>query len=289
MKKTLEMENNFTKIKLSNGQHVNCYVKDNLKKWTLLFVHGINSSSDFGKDIYELENNFNIVSINFPGSKYSNDLNSLEIDYFNSVASQTLSKISSKKIALVGHSLGGATISKLGANKNIKKLFFISTLNPYMIKSPSWDLAKEVLSSDSIGGKIRKSIVKVGISLYSKFSELDVSVKDFLDISGKNYKIVNNYILNKEYMENTLHQQYMSVKNKESYFYIGSEDKIITPKLFIKYIKENLDQEVSIVENCGHSPLHEKYEYMHKEINDKIPNKNSLIRKILKKPLIKII
>ncbi|MGV2392850.1 UNVERIFIED_CONTAM: hypothetical protein O8I53_07625 [Campylobacter lari] len=39
---------------------------------TILFLHGLNSSSDFMKNLLEFENKYNIVALNFPGSKYFN-------------------------------------------------------------------------------------------------------------------------------------------------------------------------------------------------------------------------
>ncbi len=65
------MEMNYVNFK---NQKMPVFTQNNNYNTTILFLHGLNSNSSFINNMLGYENKFNIVSVNFPGSKYAPDI-----------------------------------------------------------------------------------------------------------------------------------------------------------------------------------------------------------------------
>ncbi|WP_027334527.1 alpha/beta fold hydrolase [Mycoplasmopsis felifaucium] len=214
------------------GEIIPIYTQDNKKNTTFLFLHGINSSSDFIDKIKNLQHNFNIVALNFPGSKYCTDIKPEDIKLENwiNVAKEVLKNIKSKNVVIVAHSMAGGVAVELANDKRVKQVIMLSTINPSMQNNKSYGLLKSVIGQGVDGnptflGKLimfGASFTKKGKRLLESFSR-----------KGKWYNLLAGYVLNNEFMKQ-LDAKYRACANKLT-FIIGENDNIIGTEEFTNY------------------------------------------------------
>lgn len=282
------MEDKLKKIKILNS-YISYYLKDNHAKWTALFIHGFNSSTDFAKQIYDLDNNYNVVAINLPGSKYITELDQeLGIDYFADLIGIFIDKcLRSKKIVLIGHSLGGGIVARLNEHKRVKRVFYISTINPEMKNSRSWLTLYDYFNPMGMKKSFKKMAIKTGSSLYAKFSKKDHPIFEFIDDQGKFFPIIKNYLLNLDYMNGVLLNQYEKSLEKKPLFIIGDDDKIVETKHFIKFVEQTLGQKVLILPETKHNPFDNNSETLNYLFNNEIPvSKRFFKRNLIKRHIV---
>ncbi|MGP1451664.1 MAG: alpha/beta fold hydrolase [Metamycoplasmataceae bacterium] len=233
-----------------NNLKIPIVVEDKKLDTTILFLHGLNSSSDFAKKLEEYPKKYNSVIMNFPGSKYfQNELEPSEItlEFWYECALKVLKEIKSKNIYLVAHSMAGGIAAKLGYDPRIKKIFMIATINPSMTKSPSYSSLKYIVSPESKTTFVWGKIISLGAKMFSKGRNL---LQTFSNKS-KWVNLLEKYVLNNDYL-NLLDKEYQDNANK-MFFIIGQKDKLIGTDQFIEYAK-SLKIPATII-GSGHSPI----------------------------------
>lgn len=283
------MQHKLKTIKILNST-LSYYLKDNRAKWTVIFIHGFDSSSDFARPIYDLKNNYNIVSVNLPGSKYVSELDQeLGIDYFSDLLEIFINKcLRSKKIVLVGHSLGGGVVAKISNNFHVKRVFYVSTINPEMIKSKGWIMLNDYFYPQGVGKNFKRFAIKTGSSLYSSLTKKTSPIFAFIDEKGKFLPVIKNYLLNRDYMCNVLKNDYQQSLVKNPLFIIGDDDKIVDTATFVKFVENSLYSKVLILPNTKHNPFDNNSETLNYLFNKEIPWKRRFFkRKLIKKSVIK--
>lgn len=265
------------------------YVKDNGAKWTAIFIHGFNSSTDFAKSIYELKNNYNIVALNLPGSKYLTTLDQeLGIDYFSDLITIFINNcLRSKKVVLIGHSLGGGVVAKISDNPRVKRVFYISAINPEMITSRGWITLHNYFYPLGMKHSLKKIAIKTGSSLYTSLSKKTNPILAFIDEQGKFLPIIKNYILNRDYMNVVLKNDYEKSLTKNPLFIIGDDDKIVETSSFVKFVEKDLKQKVLVLPNTKHNPFDNNSQTLNYLFNQEIPSgKRFWKRKLIKHKVI---
>lgn len=244
------------------------YVQDNKKDTTFLFLHGINSSSDFINNIKNKEHNYNIVALNFPGSIYWEEIKPEDIfleDWIN-VAKIVLKNIKSKKIVIVAHSMAGGVAVELANDKRVKKMVMLSTINYSMLNSKSYNVLKSVIgttekNSPSFFGKL--------IMFGAQFTKKGKKLLESFSKKGKWYNLLQKYVLNEEFMIE-LDKKYKEAAQK-MIFVIGNKDAIIGTDEFINY-GEQLNIPSFIIGET-HSPIKARPEAMNIFLNNIIKSK----------------
>ncbi|MCT4469527.1 alpha/beta fold hydrolase [Mycoplasma sp. HS2188] len=238
---------NFNYIDFDNEQ-IPIYTDDRKSDTTILFLHGINSSSDFCQKLIELDHEYNTVAINFPGSKYiqSEDINSkINLDKWCEYADQVINRIKTKHIYIIAHSMSGYVGAKLANHNRVRKVILLSPINPNMVKSQSYSMMKNLLNNNVKSGDFWTKILSMGL----KFSSIGRSI---MNVNEKWIPIIKDNLLNPEFLKK-LDDLYTLNKNK-LIFMIGENDPIVDTKRLIEYAM-NIDAAHLII-GKNHSPLY---------------------------------
>lgn len=269
------MEENIKTIKIL-GHEIEYLEINNKKKNTLLMLHGMNSSYKFAKDLYPLVKDFNVISINFPLNE-ATAFSSKEIsmDILVEITNEIINQIKTK-VYILGHSLAGGIISTI---KNVKKVFYLCTINPSMFSSEEFNKYKKILLPNSKGDKIKNVLYKGVISNVLAINDKKASYFMKLMLSNNSgYKnIVTNNLLNEEYIFIKLKDDYLKNKNKSIYI-TGEKDLIVNSKRFISFI-ESIDKRTIVVDNAGHNPIVDNPELIYSILKENIPNKKYWFKK----------
>ncbi len=244
-----------------NNEQISYYLKDNNVKWTVLFIHGYMSSSDFASEIFKLNQNFNIIALNLPGSHYL-DLpkQTLSIDYFNQIVDYFINHhLKTRYLILLGHSLGGGTAASLSQNKKVKRVIYLSSINPRMVESQSWKKLYDFYYPKKIDQQANETYIATKPELEEIFDKTTLYVN-----------LTKKYLLNKEYVTKTLFSEYKNSLNKQPLFIIGDSDYVIETKAFVNFVTKDLQQQVLIIPNVNHSPLKEKPYFLNELLNQEI-------------------
>ncbi|MBU4691665.1 alpha/beta hydrolase [Mycoplasma sp. ES3225-GEN-MYC] len=254
-------------IKYKNKK-VPVYLEDNKKDTTILFCHGINSSSDFISKLEPFKKTYNVVAANFIGSKYTLKPNPDEInieDWIN-IGKLLLNSIKTKNIIVLGHSMGGVVALNLADDKRVNKVIMMSTVNPTMTENNSYSILKSAIApTNFVSDVIGKLIVKVS----EKFKKTAKLVESFSK-KGVWASLLEKVILNKEYLD-SLGELYSANAEKMN-FVVGSNDAIIGAKHFEKYANE-LGIPFTII-GKGHSPIKDDPIKANEYLNSFSLNKN---------------
>ncbi len=225
----------------------NCYVKNNNSKWTILFIHGFGSSYKFAENLFSLNNNYNIVSINLISNSQKD---SLDINEFWAIANYYIKKIKTRKLIIFGHSLGGGVLANAGHHKKVKKVVWMSTIHPKM---------KDLFAIEALSDYVNEESSKKAalVNILKSFTDKRVEsgkgsrLNKFLLKGSIWNNVLKQTLANKEFM-NELDNNYHSLAPKST-FIIGTGDPLIKTKLFKKYI-EYLGGEVLII-GKEHNPI----------------------------------
>ncbi|WP_406616945.1 alpha/beta fold hydrolase [Mycoplasmopsis adleri] len=244
------------------------YLQDNKKDTTFLFLHGLNSSSDFINLIKEMPHNFNVVALNFPGSIYWKELKPEEIklEDWIEVAKIVLKNIKSKKIVIVAHSMAGGVAVELASDKRVKKIVMLSTINPSMQYTKGYKTLKSVIGDFETQ---KPSFLGQLIMFGAKFTKKGRRLLDSFSRKGRWYNLLANYVLNPEFMKN-LDKKYHEAAEK-LVFVIGDKDGVIGTEAFLKYAEELNRPAMKI--GTTHSPLYTVPSAMNNFLNHLIPTK----------------
>lgn len=253
------------KIKYQDHE-IDVTVIDHQAKITLLCVHGFGSNKEFIKTFGVNDANFNVVAYSVP------IIEEMSVDHMVNVAKKVLRHLKNTRVYLVGHSLGGAVLSRLHSFR-IKKYFFISPIHPYLVKAKPYKLLKAAFSP-------RTSLKNVLSSLAFSAAKTIPNLDTFTNIESPWFNIVRQEILQPEFMD-LLNTNYQKIKNPT--FFVGDDDKVISTRHLQEFVKDTFDQDVTILE--GRHNIFDNPE-LQKMFNEKIAFKKRFLakwRSIIKK------
>jgi 2-hydroxy-6-oxonona-2,4-dienedioate hydrolase len=276
----LNLHHNKNELKVRYLESDNDYVK---RGKNLLFIHGLGSSAERWLDIPDaLSLYFHTVAIDLPGFGGSDKPSDMDytIDAFSDIIRQFVDKIrigkedrsdnNTRKITLVGHSLGGYIASKIAADENdnfVDKLVLVDSSGNLERPTP---VLQQYL--DAAMNPSKEKVKKVFEQMVANPLLIsDVLVQGFIDrISNPNSK----YAFESS-MRNSANTQ-IGIKNLNkigqkgisTLIIWGMHDKVI-PTQHSQIFKEAINNSTAIIiPQTGHAPFTEKpaliCEYLHK-------------------------
>lgn len=257
--------------------------KNNGKKNTVLFVHGVNSSYDFIEGIEDKMKNYNYIAINLPinsNNVFDTPAFSLE-ELTNSV--EEIIKIIRTPIYLFGHSLAGGIVSSLKRSKKIKKMFFMSTISPGMVTQKNYNMGMKFLFPEGKLGKATSALILKSVTSLAKTPEAKYFINIIISKESGYRNIIRNSLFNTEFMTKELSKNYLKWKDKSIYL-IGEKDIVINPEKFKWYIS-SIGGEVIFIQDSAHNPIKDNPMKVLEVMDANIPNKKrffGLKRKIIK-------
>ncbi|WP_036445834.1 alpha/beta hydrolase [Mycoplasmopsis columbina] len=267
------MKLNYIKVK---NYIIPIYYKNNKSDTTFLFLHGINSSSDFCLPIAQKNQKYNIVAINFPGNKYFENVSpeNITLEWWTEAAQAVLKEIKSKKIVVVAHSMGGGVALNIGKDKRIKRLIMVATIHPFMVINNGYSILQKVIKPISTTHKLIGETISKISSKFKKTQRLSESFSR----EGNWYNLLEKYILNDEYMKK-LKVQYEELKDK-IIFVVGENDPIVGTKSLMDFANQ-IDTFVTII-GKSHSPIKDdpqKFAYLFDSLEK--PEKKKIWTKVV--------
>ena len=112
--------------------------KDEGSGQVVLCLHALGHSSKDFLSLYSLpNNNFRVISIDFPGHGISdNPKQTISSTYFAKITDEFIEKLDLKNLIIIGNSIGGATAIRIASdNANIRKLVLA---NPAGLDKKGW-------------------------------------------------------------------------------------------------------------------------------------------------------
>ena len=260
-----------------NRYNIKFFRKNNNAKNTLLCVHGYNSSSDFVKKLYDLDNQFNIISINLPGSKYVKSKVDLTMEEVVHILEKFIKKLRRKNIYFLAHSLAGAIVTEMKDLSKIKGYVFLDTLNPYVTRTRRYKRMWEINSKkEKSNGKILNVLNNLSLKTQNlkneRIRELGQNFYFFTNPPIGLRKIFKENMWNVDYIENELHQNYKKIK-KPVLAICGLRDIVIDYRTFSQFMKEKFKVESHLILNGGHNPINDSPKAVNKILNDFIGDK----------------
>ena len=267
--------NFYMEYKLKQFKNIKYTIKDNNSETTLVMVHGYKSSSDTYLPLYKLNNNFNMISINYLGNKYYEGDKIYNIKEVARSIDDIISEIQTDVI-LVGHSFGGAVISEVKNDSKIKGYVFMSSFTKSFLDSKLHSSLIRLANKD-IPDKIIDTMIAVSAK---KFNFDPIYAKGFLDSSGGFEIMFNENILNKEYIRTTLDENIKKI-TKPILAIIGEKDLVIPVESYKKYFKE-MGVDTNIVPKSEHNPMKTKPSVVNDILNKEYTFKERIHKNIIK-------
>ncbi len=255
--------------------------KNNNSKRTMLFIHGFNSSALFAEKLFDLDNNFNLILVNLPGSRENPIDREITLEEQSKIIWKFINKLNKKKIIVLGHSLGGSILAKIWKNRKIDELIFLSTIHPYMGEVATYRLLQKIKSGGSKLSKIPFDILLKGDS-NKAIPKASDWVKAFMKPPVGLKDILHKEILNDEYIQTKLKGELLKIK-KPMKFAVGSKDHIIGTKQFEEYVNNRLNKKVNSFPNSGHNPIKDRPKLVNEWLNGLYQKKRTRSKKSLLK------
>ena len=254
MKKTVIIDN-------KNQDLIMCYKQEILENSSLNLVmcHGFDSSHLTYALIYkELSQHFSTYMLDLPGHGQSNaKVRHMKVAFLADAIRQFIHNLSLKNVVLIGHSLGGGTVSYLYNEQNIKAFVLLAPINPAIAKNEI--ILKNILLPKTIEGlkdswkKLIYDMSNINPSLFSS-QNLKASIQRIAKYRPFNEALTLD-IKNNQF---TITYNYLSI-NLPTKIIFGSHDKIIPTKDSIDWLSKLIkNHDISIIDQCGHSPHYEK-------------------------------
>ncbi len=254
------------KTKKINDKDIRYFVKNNNSKWTIIFVHGFNSSSKFAQHLFPLNNDYNIIAVDMVDMNKANDV---EFDEMIKIISTLTKKTRTRKVILLGHSLAGGVVSKVGLNPKVKKIIYMSTITPEMQKTNAYKMLK----------KYHNTKKKLPLLITNKLLEMTKGkyewARAFLDRDSKWTGILNNTVLDERFMKR-LDTRYKLTKHK-AMFVVSKDDNIISTKAFVRYAN-SLSKDVTYI-GKRHNPIKTDPQGFNEYLNNIVKDKKRIIKK----------
>ncbi len=249
-----------------NGKNVKYFVKNNNSKWTIIFVHGFNSSSNFARYLFTLKNNYNIIAVDMVNVDRADEV---QFDEMIKIVSTLLKKTKTRKVILLGHSLAGGVVSKVGLSPKVKKIVYMSTITPEVQKTKAYKLLK----------KHHETKGKLSLMITNKMVEMTRGkygwAHAFLDRDSKWTGILRNTVLNEKFMKR-LDSRYKLTKHKAK-FVVSKDDNIISTRAFVKYAN-SLGKNVTYI-GKRHNPIKTAPEEFNQYLNKMTEGRKRIIKK----------
>ncbi len=225
----------------------------------LVMCHGFDSSHLTYALIYKkLSRHFNTYMLDLPGHGQSNaKIRHMKIAFLADSIRQFINNLSLKNVVLIGHSLGGGTVSYLYNEQNIKAFVLLAPINPAIAKSEillknillpktvealkdSWN--KLIYDANNINPNLfSPQNLKASVQRIAKYRPFNEALT--LDIKSKQFTITYNYL---------------SITQPTKIIF-GSHDKIIPTENSVDWLSKLIkNHDISVVDQCGHSPHYEK-------------------------------
>lgn len=256
----------------TNGYDIPVFFLDNKAKKTLLFVHGFSSSYRFIGDLDKEKTNYNIVTFSFPGTQDVEAKEKVSINLFVSIVNDLINNhIKHSKIYLVGHSLGGLVCSEAGQNKKVKGVFFIAPVHPRIENGKLFSKLRVIVDPQTKKQELASKVITKSLSALNALTKKHSKTMDFISEDSPWYAIVKDTLMNKQYIDVTLRNNYHKLNRKARYI-VGSLDEVISTSNFVKFVEEEMHKEVFSVIS-GHHPLSSKTSQVNEYINSYISYK----------------
>lgn len=230
------------------------YVQDKHAKTTLFFVHGINAGGMSAKNLFNKDNNFNVISFDFPRKKATYQM------YVDIVEDITNNFLVGENFAYLGHSLGAAICLSLQNRTRIKELFLISPLNPSLAKTINYTVMQKTININQKIQKLGQKVVSRNSKIFPKLKEKVEALEDITK-EQEYQQIFTDHVFNRKFLEEDLDALF---KKYPAHYAIGSLDQIIPAKAFIEYVLHELEQEIRVFKWARHSPFKDNP----KDVND---------------------
>lgn len=259
------------------------YIQDNKMNSTLFAIHGINSSSDFVSGLTEFSNNFNVVAINLPGSKYfsfANKTNEKDISMENwiKISNFVSKKLKTKNNYLLAHSMGGGVSVRIASSPIFKKCYNLSTINPTLKNSRLIKVYKHYRDPKNFFQQTLSKGMKISMNYYQKNNDW---IKPFAADDSVWIRIIDENVINPKKLDDL--DYYYKNTSRKSVMMIGSLDLIIGTNEFYQYAK-SINVPCYII-GKGHNPVSRNprdfYVFFKKEI---IGKKRFFWEKLIKLP-----
>lgn len=123
------------------------YLKNNKYDIIILFLYGLNLNSLFIDNLFEYDNKFNIVLVNFFGSKYVFDIDFEDIilDDWIELVKVVLKGIKLKYIYILVYLMVGGVVVELVKDLRVEKVFMLVIINFIMIENKLYKLFYNVI------------------------------------------------------------------------------------------------------------------------------------------------
>ncbi len=249
-----------------DGKNIKYFVKNNNSKWTIIFVHGFNSSSNFARYLFTLKNNYNIIAVDMVNVDRADEV---QFDEMIKIVSTLIKKTKTRKVILLGHSLAGGVVSKVGLSPKVKKIVYMSTITPEIQKTKAFKLLK----------KHHETKGKISLLITNKMVEMTRGkygwAHAFLDRDSKWTGILKNTVLNEKFMKR-LDSRYKLTKHKAK-FVVSKDDNIISTRAFVKYAN-SLGKNVTYI-GKRHNPIKTAPEEFNQDLNKMTEGRKRIIKK----------
>ena len=258
------------------------WVKNVNSKTTIVMLHGIGSSSSFVSNIGSFKTNFNIIALDLPGSKNCPIEKDITIEKIaDKVIHFIKHYVRSKKIVVLGHSMGGAITAHVVSNSpKIHEAVYVSPLTPYLANSSTYKFAEGFIhAEDTKMAQMKKSLIGNSLKIAAKTMGFK-NLSTFTNEESSEYSLLKNNIYNNKYIKEVLLERYKSVKVTQTF--IISEKDIVVNAEAVKEFAKDLNCELITVSGSDHNPFVASAEKLVEILNDKFPFEKRIVgRKII--------
>ena len=241
---------------------------------TVLFIHGLSGcKEEWEYSIPFFSENFNAIAIDLPGSGNSDkpDTN-YTMDFYADAIKGFLEEMGIEKAVILGNSMGGLISQSftLKYPEKVKKLVLVDSagINPSGSKSPISLNMDAFQKQKGFSPAIIKMMKKM--LFYKPSEETDKLIKRAIsDMEREDYPAAFNAILSsaENVIKADLSEKIGSI-NTPTLIVWGENDKLMGPKVAMKFNEKVACSELVIIDKCGHVPMLEKPVEFNKAVHD---------------------
>jgi len=235
-------------------------IRESGKSKALVFIHGSGGSSYTWKNQFDLEVNYDLISLDLPSHDKSDNFSELSLNLYVEVVHLLIKSLNYENIILCGHSLGGAIVQQYYFTypKEISGLILFNTgarlrVAPFILNSlkNNYQAFLDSLPAGVFYRTTPKETIKLYLQEISKISA-EVTYKDF--------KICDGFdVLNK-----------LSTIEVPCLIIVGKQDQL-TPVIYSEFFRNNIkNSELHVINKAGHMVMLEKPNEVNKVIENYI-------------------
>ncbi|MBN3534866.1 alpha/beta fold hydrolase [Mycoplasma procyoni] len=240
----------------------------------IIFVHGFNSSPRTHKIFEDAWNLSDYYAIQFPGNNLVEPKNNEEISVYSfaDILIKFIEENNLKDVILVGHSMGGGTIS-LAYKKRpdlFSKLIYVAPMNKTSLATTE-DYFKTYFPKTFAEWKtfMKALYYDPEVSLFNNKELMEQCEKDFDPYlyHNENTLKLGKSLPNMELM-NSIEEGLKSI-NVPTLLVLGEKDAVIDRENCIKYFRENVKNiQIEVFEKTGHLMFNENFQKYFKILKD---------------------